>query len=152
MCDSDQARILLGGFTIGQRTTRNIVWPGRSAVIGNGGQRGSGTIMGLAIFATIALAGSLAITVTSGLNEARNVQVVANQAALAASDVARGVVSGHPCRTASSVVSGAGHRLHVCEVTDGKARIVVASQWWGLDIEKRAHAGPPDHPVFRDGG
>jgi len=114
------------------------------------GERGSGTLLGLAILAGIALIGSLAIAVTSGVNQARSVQVVANQAALAASDISRGVVPGHPCRVASSLVSGAGFRLLSCEVDQGKAWIVVGSAWWGLDIEKRAHAGPADHPVFRE--
>ena len=104
--------------------------------------------MGLAILAVIALAGSSAIAVTSGLNHARHLQAVANQAALAASDVSRGVVPGHPCRVASSLVTGAGFRLKGCDVGEGKAWIVVAGLWWGIDSEKRAHAGPPDHPAF----
>jgi len=116
------------------------------------GQRGSGTLLGLAILSVIAIVGSLAIAVTSGLNEARGVQAVANQAALAASDVSRGVVSGHPCRVASSLVTASGYRLRGCDVSHGKAWIVVGGLWWGIDISKRAHAGPPDHPVFRESG
>jgi hypothetical protein len=118
-------------------------------VIADSCQRGSGTLMALAILAVISLLGSSAIAVTIGLNEARSVQAVANQAALAVSDVSRGVVSGHPCRIASSLVSGAGYRLQACDVADGKAWIVVTGQWGGMGIEKRAHAGPPDHPVYR---
>jgi len=115
-----------------------------------GGQRGSGTLMGLAILAVIVLLGSSAIAVISGFNQARNGQAVANQAALAASDISRGVVPGHPCRVASSLVGGAGFQLLGCDVNQGKAWIVVGGQWWGLDIKKRAHAGPPDHPVFQE--
>lgn len=114
-----------------------------------GGERGSGTIMGLTIFAVTVLMGASAIAVLSGLNMARHVQAVANQAALAASDISRGVVPGHPCRVASSLVSHSGFRLVGCDVTQGKAWIVVGGQWWGTPIQKRAHAGPPDHPVFR---
>jgi hypothetical protein len=106
--------------------------------------------MGIALLAVIALVGSSAIAVTSGLNQARHTQAVANQAALAASDVSRGVVPGHPCRVASALISGAGFRLLGCDVENGKARISVGGAWWGIDIEKRAHAGPPDHPVFRE--
>jgi hypothetical protein len=128
------------------------MWAGGSpvTVVATQGERGSGTLMGLTILAAIALAGSSAIAVMVGLNEARHVQAVANQGALAASDVSRGVVSGHPCRVVSSLVSGAGFRLMGCEVNQGKAWIVVGGQWWGIDIEKRAHAGPPNHPVFRE--
>jgi len=106
--------------------------------------------VGLAILAVIAIVGSSALAVTSALNEARRVQAVANQAALAASDVSRGVVSGHPCRVASSLVSGVDYQLRGCYVDQGKAWIVVVGQWWGIDIEKRAHAGPPAHPVYLD--
>lgn len=125
------------------------MWIGGSPVTAICGDRGSGTLMGLTILAVAVLIGSLAIAVTSGLNVARLAQAAANQAALAASDISRGVVPGHPCRVASSLVSGAGFRLLGCDVERGKARIVVGSQWWGIDMEKRAHAGPPDHPVFR---
>ena len=106
--------------------------------------------MGLTILATIVLFGSSAIAVTSALNVARDGQAVANQAALAASDISRGLVPGHPCRVASSVVSEAGFRLVRCDVERGKAWIVVGGEWWGIDIQKRAHAGPLDHPVFRE--
>ena len=114
------------------------------------GERGSGTLTGLSILAIAVLAGSGAIAVTSGLNVARHAQAVANQAALAASDISRGVVPGHPCRVASSLVSGAGFRLLTCDVEQGRAQIVVDGEWWGIGIQKRAHAGPPDHPVFRE--
>jgi kynurenine formamidase len=46
--------------------------------------------MGLAVLSAIVMSGSLAIAVTTGLGEARSAQAVANQAALAASDVSRG--------------------------------------------------------------
>jgi hypothetical protein len=114
------------------------------------GERGSGTLVGLTVLAVIALLGSSAIVVTSGLNHARDLQAVANQAALAASDVSRGIVSGHPCRVASTLVTEAGFRLQGCDVGQGKAWIVVAGVWWGIDSEKRAHAGPPDHPAFHE--
>ena len=115
------------------------------------GERGSGTLLSFTILAVTVLVGSLAIAVTSGLNVARNGQVAANQAALAASDVSRGVVPGHPCRVASALVSEAGYRLGGCDVAEGKAWIVVTRTWWGMAIEKRAHAGPAEHPVFREG-
>lgn len=126
------------------------MWAGGSAVTPTPGERGSGTLMGLAILATVAILGSSAIAVISGLNEARSLQAVANQAALAASDVSRGVVAGHPCQTASPLVSGAGYRLLGCEVEGGKAWIVVGGQWWGIEMSKRAHAGPPNHPAFQE--
>lgn len=114
------------------------------------GYRGSGTVSGLAVILATVTLGVSGVAVTAGIVEARSAQTVSNQAALAASDVSRGVVPGHPCRVASSLVTDAGFRLLGCEVKQGSARIVVGGSWWGIGIEKRAHAGPPDHPAFRE--
>jgi secretion/DNA translocation related TadE-like protein len=113
-------------------------------------QRGSGTVSGLGIIVGVVSFGMLGLGVSAGLVEAKTAQTVSNQAALAASDVSRGVVAGHPCRVASSLVREAGFQLLGCDVDHGKAWIVVGGQWWGIDIEKRSHAGPADHPVFLD--
>jgi secretion/DNA translocation related TadE-like protein len=122
------------------------VWSGGAPVII--GQRGSGTLMGLALLAGITILGSSAVFVTMGLVEASRVQVAANQAALAASDVSRGVVPGHPCRMASHLVNAAGYRVGRCEVGGGEARVMVSTVWWSMPVEKGARAGPTPHPVF----
>jgi secretion/DNA translocation related TadE-like protein len=114
------------------------------------GQRGSGALMGLALLAGIVSLGSGGMMVTMGLVEAARVQVAANQASLAASDVSRGLVPGHPCRVASQIVTMAGYRMGGCEVRVGEARVSVSGMWWSMPIEKRARAGPLPHPVFVD--
>jgi len=116
------------------------------------GQRGSGTLLGLAVLCATVLLGSAALTVTTGFSEAIRVQMVANQVALQVSDVSRGLVPGHPCPMASTLAASAGLRLTRCDVEGGDARVVVAGSWWGMGIEKRARAGPPGHPFFPDGG
>ena len=151
MCEGDETGVVLGGVTVCPSQRGHIVWSGCSPVTQNTGDRGSGTLMGVAILASVVIVGSFAIAIANGLSEARSVQVAANQAALAASDVSRGVVPGHPCRVASALVSEAGYRLSGCDVAEGKAWIAVTRTWWGMAIEKRAHAGPAEHPVFREG-
>jgi len=112
------------------------------------GARGSGSVLGVAVLAGVIIIGSFSTAVVSGLAEARRVQGVANQAALAASDVSRGIVSGFPCDVARAIVAGAGYRMVTCEVGDGEARVSVGSNWWTLPIDKRARAGPIPSPVF----
>lgn len=124
------------------------MWAGGAPVRLQAGETGSGTILGLATLAATVVLGTSALLVAGGFVEAQLVQVSANQAALAASDVARGAVAGHPCAVASGLVGAAGYRVDSCETSDGFARIIVVSTWWGLAVEKRARAGPPPHPVF----
>jgi secretion/DNA translocation related TadE-like protein len=117
-------------------------------VTGGRGARGSGSVLGVAVLAGVIIIGSSSTAVVSGLAEARRVQGVANQAALAASDVSRGIVSGFPCDVARAIVAGAGYRMVTCDVGDGEARVSVGSSWWTVPIDKRARAGPIPSPVF----
>ena len=114
------------------------------------GHRGSGSILGVAVIATVALLGSSALAVSDALTEADRVQRVANQAALAASDVARGLAPGIPCRVASAIVTEAGVRVARCEVDGEIAVVEVAGSWWGMSLAKRAAAAPVRHSVFAE--
>lgn len=112
------------------------------------GHQGSGSILMVAVMTTVALLGSSALAVSDALTEADRVQRVANQAALAASDVARGLAPGIPCRVASAIVAQAGVRVARCEVDGGIAMVEVAGSWWGMSLAKRAAAGPASHSAF----
>jgi secretion/DNA translocation related TadE-like protein len=113
------------------------------------GQRGSGTLLGLALIAGTIVMGSAGVVVTSALVEAKHLQEVTNQAALAASDVSRGITPDRPCEVARALVNQAGYRLEDCETRAGSARIVAGGSWWDMPLRKRALAEPVDHPVFR---
>jgi secretion/DNA translocation related TadE-like protein len=112
------------------------------------GNRGSGSILGVAVMAAVALLGASALAVSEALAEADRVQRVANQAALAASDVARGLAPGISCRVASAIATQAGVRIARCEVDGAIAVVEVAGSWWGMSLAKRAAAAPADHSVF----
>ncbi len=124
------------------------MWARRTPVTTSSGARGSGSVLGVGVLAAVVIVGSSSAAVVGGLAEAGRVQGVANQAALAASDVSRGVVSGFPCDVARAIVSSAGYRMVTCEVGDGEARVSVGSTWWTLPIDKRARAAPIPTPVF----
>ena len=115
----------------------------------NSGQRGSGTLLGLALIAGTIVIGMGGVVVTSAVVEAQRLQEVTNQAALAASDVARGVVPGRPCEVARALVNRSGYHVESCETRAGTARIVAGGLWWEMPVRKRALAKPIDHPVFR---
>ncbi len=67
----------------------------------------------------------------------------ADAAALAAADVAVGIVAGFPCETAATVASANGATLANCE-TDGLIVTVVAErELFGLAVTATATAGPP---------
>lgn len=67
----------------------------------------------------------------------------ADASALAAADVAVGIVPGFACEQAAAVASANGARLAQCE-TDGLIVTVVASRpFLGLTITATATAGPP---------
>jgi secretion/DNA translocation related TadE-like protein len=124
------------------------VWSGGSEVRQSSPERGSGTILGVGMLAAVALLGGGAVAISTAVVHATHAQTVANQAALAASDVSRGLVPGYPCRVASALTTDAGFQLLQCDVVTGQARVVVGGTWWGLGVSKRAMAGPPPHPVF----
>jgi len=116
------------------------------------GQRGSGTLLGLGLIAATVTLGGGGVAVTAALAEAHRVQIVANQAALAASDVSSGVVPGFPCEMAGVLIRHAGLVLEHCEIRGSTSRIVASGSWWQMPIKKRALAAPANHPVFQDVG
>ncbi len=106
------------------------------------GERGSALILALGIISMTVAVGGLAIVSADLLRHARSVQSVANSAALAASDVARGVVSGQPCRVARHIATQQGVRLESCVVSDGLATVIATANRYGFRIEKAAAAKP----------
>lgn len=115
------------------------------------GDCGSGGMFSVALLATVVLLGGLGFSASVALREATRLQSVANLAALAASDVARGRVSGIACDTARQIADLSSLALESCTVVDGSARVFVQTTVFGFSIQKRAHAGPAPHPAWVDG-
>lgn len=107
------------------------------------GQRGSGTILAVALLGAITLAAGAALVGLAALAALRGVQGAADAAALAAADTLSGRDSGYPCENAADAA-----RLNEASVascsTDGLIAAVTASRAWaGLSLSARARAGPP---------
>ena len=78
-------------------------------------QRGSATVaLAGAAFAVVILA-SVALGVGNGVIVRHQVASAVDAAALAAADVARGVIPGEPCRVARALLDTAGAQMLACD-------------------------------------
>ena len=112
------------------------------------GQRGSGVVVAVSLMAVVVLLGGVAVTTVDLLRVADRAQRVANLAALAASDVAIGVVSGRPCVVARDVARQQQMELDACEVTGSLATVSISLRRYGVTIQKRAAASPRPSGVW----
>ena len=113
-------------------------------------ERGSGSLLAVAILGALVVLGSSTLAIMGVVQQATRAQLVANLAALAASDTSMGVVSGEPCSVARAVVTSAGFRVSQCEVLAGISRVVVVSNEGILPVEKRASARPQRLPGWEE--
>ncbi|AVG23390.1 fimbriae protein TadE/F [Pontimonas salivibrio] len=113
--------------------------------------RGSGVVVALGVIAALVIAGSAALMVVDLLRFGEKVQHAANLSALAASDVAMGVIPGRPCVVAREIGRSQGIRVSSCEVTGSLVRVYATTTRHGLSITKRAAAGPISGGVWPDG-
>ena len=79
----------------------------------------------------------------------RTVANAADAAALAAADVAIGIVPGVPCDAASTAAALNGARLSECRLSGVVATVATESFVLGVRVEARARAGPPGSPGER---
>jgi len=106
-------------------------------------ERGSATVTAIAMTAGGLLLCAAVIVVGQLLVSVRTIQSVADLAALAASDVSMGVVSGRPCDVARAVAKRQGHYRVYCVVDGPEARVTVSAEHPGITLSRTAKAGPP---------
>lgn len=105
----------------------------------------AGTVLAAAIVMT-AGAAVVGIGALSGAAVVAQITTgAADSAALAAADVAIGIVAGDPCAEASRIVAGAGARLQSCEVVadlDGvRVTVIVAARFGVFPVTVKSRAG-----------
>lgn len=114
-------------------------------------ERGSGTVLALALIGVLlALVAGIGVVVDAHRSVIR-VQSVADLAALAASDIDRGVAVGRPCRDARGIVRQHGLHPAFCAVEDGRARVQVRGSVWGVPVVREAVAATPGGGVWPEG-
>jgi secretion/DNA translocation related TadE-like protein len=105
--------------------------------------RGSGSLLGLAIAGSVVAVVGLFIPLIMGLGIRESLAESADASALAAADVASGIAPGIPCVTASRLAVANGVSLDACAV-DGLVVTVRADRHFlGLELDATATAGPP---------
>ena len=114
------------------------------------GNRGSGTVLALALMGLIAALFSAMVLVVGAQQKASRVQVVADLVALGASDIDRGVVVGRPCRDARALGRDNGAAVVDCDVENGVATVSVRGVVYGFTVVKTATAAPAVDDVWQE--
>ena len=106
------------------------------------GDRGAGTVVtlgfGLGIVATLLLV----LPLYAALATRHSATAAADAAALAAADVASGLVPGQPCDSAARVAAANGASLEACSLDGLVATVTVGRAILGISLRESATAGP----------
>jgi secretion/DNA translocation related TadE-like protein len=108
-----------------------------------GRDRGSGSILAVAIMAAMLGIVSLLVPLYAVLFAKQQAAGAADAAALAAADVAIGIVAGQPCGVAASLAAANGASLARCEVDGVIVTVTVSVPAFGFEVFGAATAGPP---------
>ncbi len=103
----------------------------------------SGSILSASIAGSTILLTALVLPVGAALVEKRSVAGAADAAALAAADVASGLVPGIPCDAAGVLAAANGGVLTSCDVDGAVVTVGVSGSVLGIPFTIRATAGPP---------
>jgi secretion/DNA translocation related TadE-like protein len=108
-----------------------------------GSERGSGSLLGIAVVGgTVALT-ALALPLYLGLATKPGTAGAADAAALAGADVAVGIASGFPCEEAARVAEANRVILAACSVDGLVVSVTVRTTILGISVLSSATAGPP---------
>ena len=108
------------------------------------GERGAGSVLGVAIIATMLCLVALALPLYAVLVVKQSVAGAADAAALAAADVRVGIVPGEPCAVAAAVAAANGAELAGCAVDGLVVTVTARRAFAGFAVGVSATAGPPD--------
>jgi secretion/DNA translocation related TadE-like protein len=106
-------------------------------------ERGSGSLLALAVVAMLAVLTLAAVGVGAALAARQRVIAAADAGALAAADTALGIHPGVPCAEAARVVAAHDATLATCEVEGVVVTVSVSARVAGVFVTAQARAGPP---------
>lgn len=107
------------------------------------GDSGAGSILAVGVLATIVATLLLVTPLARVLVVRAEMAGAADAAALAAADVARGILPGVPCVMATSVAMSNGASLDECRVDGVVVTVRVSTIVLALSVTATATAGPP---------
>ena len=114
-----------------------------AAVTGIGGDRGSGSILAVAVVAAMLGLVAISTPLYVVLSAKQRAMAAADAAALAAASVALGIVPGLPCAAAASLATANGASLTRCEPDGAIVTVRVSVSAMGFAVPAAATAGPP---------
>ena len=106
-------------------------------------ERGSGSVLAVAIIASVLLLFSLLLPVAAVFSAQQRMAAAADASALAAADVAVGIRSGSPCPIAATIAVANAARLDGCLIEGPTATVRVTTSVLGFTVSARATAGRP---------
>ena len=107
------------------------------------GDRGSGSLLGLAIVGSLAAVVTLLVPLIVGLGIRESLSDAVDAAALAGADVAAGIAPGIPCEAAARLAEANGVSLEACAVDGLVVTVRADRQFLGIELDATATAGPP---------
>jgi secretion/DNA translocation related TadE-like protein len=116
--------------------------PHRTSDFGDG-ERGSGTVLCLAIIGVLVCLTGGVVAVAGASVAKQRASGAADVAALAAADVASGRLPGSPCQEAARVAGANGAVLSSCAVAGTVATVTASIGYLGFTVTVQARAGPP---------
>lgn len=123
---------------------------GRRVGLSTSNERGSGAVLVVAMLGAIVMVTVTLIPLSGAFIASQNAANAADSAALAAADVASGLLPGIACERAASVSTANGATLNSCSVEGAIAQVGVTLSWSALGIALQAsghaRAGPPGSP------
>ena len=133
--------VVVGEVVVGDVTERQLA-----------DERGSGSVLAVAVVAAVLMLFSLVLPISTVLAAQQRVAGAADAAALAAADVAVGIRSGSPCPVAATVAAANASRLDGCLIDGTTATVRVTATVLGFAVSARATAGrPTSEPAGRSG-
>ncbi len=103
----------------------------------------SGSVLAASVAGSTVLLTALVLPLGAALVEKRSITAAADAAALAAADVASGLVPGIPCDAAAQLAAANGGALTACDVDGAVVSVGVSAAVLGIPFTIRATAGPP---------
>lgn len=96
------------------------------------GELGAGTVISVGLISAILIALSAALSSLQGGFLEQRLQVVAESAAMAASDALNGYSTGYPCEVARKIIDIDMFKLEECRIVGFDAIIRISSQTLGM--------------------
>jgi secretion/DNA translocation related TadE-like protein len=106
-------------------------------------ERGSGSVLTVSIIGAVLCLATLGASAAAVLGGAQRIAVAADQAALAAADVASGLLPGIPCEEAARVAAAHSATLSGCSIAGQVVTVSVSGTVLGFPLDAAATAGPP---------